>query len=181
MDWSRSTTTLAIAAGTVLGALAAIVGPTPPPAPPPNQPFKPVAQIGANPNPGADLPDASGRDSAPAATVDKAPRATPPPKSDEDIQVAALACARGDGGACLSAAAGRALAGADDRAALLRQLAVQRFAEGCQSRKPESCSELARLYREGIGVEQNLTTSEALDERVNDLCRAAPNEFCAKR
>ncbi len=92
-----------------------------------------------------------------------------------------MACARGDGGACLSAAAGRALAGEDDRAALLRKLAVQRFAEACQGRKPEACSDLSRLYREGIGVEQNLETSQALDERVADLCRAAPNDFCEKR
>ncbi|MCA9598810.1 MAG: hypothetical protein KC776_36110 [Myxococcales bacterium] len=178
MDGSRSTTSLAILAGAVLGALAAILGPSPPPTPTSAsaRPFQPVSQVAA-----PRTTSAGPTETAATVTLPPPPPpapSAPPAMSKDAIETAALGCARGDGAACLRAATGRAQSGADDRAELLRKLAVQRFAADCQSRKPEACSELARLYRDGVGVSASTTTADALDERVRSLCRARPSDFC---
>lgn len=192
MTWGKATTTLAVAAGAILGALVAITRQQPEP-PAGRVPFTPVAEL---------APAATGLPSAPtvspagvpvvapsananaAGTLDAAvvPTAAQPPEAGADAVDAAaftLGCARGDAGACLQAA--RALDDVDgEDAKLHRRLAVKILAEDCTGRRdPVACWELARLYGQGLGVKQSDETRDVLRQRARTLCQARPSEACA--
>jgi len=185
MPSNRTVSVLAIAFGGILGAAAALVGRGS--APPPGArelPFEPVSWGPVQREPAlADV-----RAEPPARRSPRAPSTTPRPAPAPDaelvsdrnaIKQAELACARGDGRACLAAGDahlhGRGIAGDAERARMLTALGVQRFAIQCMDRVPKGCLELAKLHNTGHGVDRDEKAANALVDRATMLCRAKPD------
>ena len=169
----RVVTSLAIAFGGVLGSLAALVRGEPiaaePPPAPPELPVKRDRTPPASP-PGEPAVSAAGAELSPA------PAAL---EGLEAIQTAELACARGDGRACLDAAEahehGRGVTADPERARMLTGLGVQQFAVRCMDRVPAACLELAKLHKAGRGVAKDTVAADALVDRATMICSNRPS------
>lgn len=176
----RVVTSLAIVFGGVLGSAAALVGgpsertaERPLPFPPIGRGPAAEAEIFVRPETAVPPP----RQTMPAKTT--APHHDPSgPSGTDAVRSAELACARGDGIACLDAAdAFREARGVDpdpERARMLTGLGVQQFALRCMDRVPAACLELAKLHKIGRGVAQDGVAANALVDRATMLCRAKP-------
>jgi hypothetical protein len=176
----RVVTSLAIVFGGVLGSAAALVGGSSERAPEKSLPFAPIGRGPAAEReilvrPETALPPPPRAVTAAAARPPSDPALT---SGADAVRSAELACARGDGIACLDAAdAFREARGVDadqERARMLTGLGVQQFAIRCMDRVPAACLELAKLHKTGRGVAQDGVAANALVDRATMLCRAKP-------
>ncbi len=183
MPSNRIVTSLAIVFGGVLGSVAALVGPKPGATSAPSSlPFAPVSrgsdslEVTVRAETPIPPPPELAAEARPAvAESEPEPIATEPVR---DVKQAELACARGDGRACLDAAELYASAeggGDPERARMLTGLGVQRFAIRCMDRIPSGCLELAKLHNAGRGVARDQKAADALVDRATVLCRARPD------
>jgi TPR repeat protein len=198
MPSSRMVTTLAIALGGSLGALAAYVGnrapelaaePEPPAATAAAREEPTAAEQGSpipappRPSPRPETISAAAAAPPPAPAPTEAPQVTtvsfPELESQAAVDEAELACARGDGRACLAAAQAFKSGGPIpidlQRARMLTGLGVQKLASDCVARIPLGCLELAKLHAAGHGVTRDRAAADALVDRATMLCRARPD------
>ncbi len=195
MPSARGPTTIAIAAGAAIGALAALLAkgpaqPAPSPAiPTPLPPTASPSELATAPA----LP--SGAPPASATVAIATPEAGPPeagtagaelePKLDDvPAAQAELGCARRVPRSCLSAAAayadGRGVGRDAAKARLYRSLAVSMYDAECTARDPEACRELAAIYASKIVAVPYPGAPEALLARTRELCQGKTSGFCGE-
>jgi len=189
MPSSRVATLLALLAGALTGAAAAVIiswRSRPPPTPPPamTQPA-PLSTPRAAPE---------RRAVAKAAPADAAPEAAPagpvtgyaPPLPDrpDAVKTASLHCAWGQIDACLqTAAAYRGGRGTDPdpgEARLYEHRARELAVELCEEGHAEACYAMAYMYDHGVGVDRKPEKVAGLIARVRMLCHINAVPICRR-
>jgi len=195
----QTSSMLAIAGGALLGALAALVGPSGGDAPPPGarEPFRPIAVHSRTVN--APATTASSAEAVAAtgavasAPIPMASTSAPSPEMPEwerhpledtpqARQAAELGCARGNAIDCMRVGVayyyGRDMVPNEKDGKLFLGRARKLLAISCEKRAPAACLALAHIDTEGIGVPKNPTNAAALRDLARTFCKVTKEPAC---